>query len=190
MKASMRKEMMKARNGLSNEERWIKSQKIADALFHVPFFVKASTIMLFASFRTEVDTIQIIKKALAAGKRIIMPKIKGTNLFLYEIQDLEKDTSAGTWGILEPNEQRPASLDSVDLMIVPGLAFDDLGNRLGYGAGYYDRIISRYNGPTIALAFEVQIVPRVPVTDHDFPIKLVVTEDRIIEVKGINTEAS
>jgi 5-formyltetrahydrofolate cyclo-ligase len=190
MKASLRKKITDARNGLSQNERWIKSQEIGKRLFHLPAFVRASTIMFFASFRSEVDTIQMIRKALAEGKHIVMPKVKGKTLFLYEIKDFDKDTTPGTWGIPEPHERRPVRLDVVDLMIVPGLAFDEQGNRLGYGAGYYDRVISRYEGPTIALAFEAQIVPLVPVTDHDCPIKQIVTEKRIIEVKHISTEST
>ena len=188
MKASLRKQITEARDGLSHLERVIKSLEIGKRLLGMPLFVEASTIMFFAAFRSEVDTIPMIRKSLAEGKHVVMPKVRGRDLVLFEIKDFDEDISLGRWGIPEPHEQRPITLDAIDLMIVPGVAFDEHGNRLGYGAGYYDRIITNYDGETIALAFELQIVPQVPVTENDCPIKQIVTEKRIIKVKQIKPE--
>lgn len=146
----------------------------------LPEFQAARTVMFFASFRSEVDTLTMVKAALSAGKRVILPKVKGKELALFEIADLERDTLPGAWGIPEPLERHPVPVETADLMIVPGLAFDQKGNRLGYGAGFYDRILPHYHRTTVALAFEVQIVPAVPVTDLDIPVHKIVTEARTI----------
>ncbi len=183
MKTSLRKKVAAARDGLSPQVRDVASREIEKRLFLLPEFRAARTVMFFASFRSEVDTLPMIRETLKAGKRVILPKVTGKELALFEIGDLETDTVPGAWGIPEPIERRPASVDDVDLMIVPGLAFDGKGNRLGYGAGFYDRILPGCRKATVALAFEVQIVSEVPVTALDIPVQKIVTEKRTIEVK-------
>jgi 5-formyltetrahydrofolate cyclo-ligase len=160
-----------------------KSREIGKRLYSLPEYRAASVIMFFASFRSEVDTLTMIRHVLAAGKRVFLPKVRGRDLALFEILDFDKDTAPGAWAIPEPRETRPVTIQEVDLMIVPGLAFDENGNRLGYGAGFYDRILPSFRRTTVALAFEEQIVPDVPVSIHDIPVKKIVTEKRIIEVK-------
>jgi 5-formyltetrahydrofolate cyclo-ligase len=183
VKAFLRKKVTDARDSLTQEERQMKSRSIENRLFLLPDFKAASTIMFFASFRSEVDTVPMIRKALAEGKRVVLPKVKGKNLALFEIREFDKDIHAGAWGIPEPHENKPAFLADVELIIVPGLAFDERGNRLGYGKGYYDKLLSAFPKTTAALAFEAQIVPEVPVTEHDIPVKLIVTEKRVIAAR-------
>ncbi len=137
--------------------------------------------MFFASFRSEVDTVPMIRQALQSGKRILLPKVKGNALELFEITDLDADMASGAWGIPEPRTGKPGHLEDVDLMVVPGAAFDERGNRIGYGAGYYDKLLPAFKGMTVALAFEEQIVLNVPVDAHDVPVRKIVTEKRIIQ---------
>jgi len=141
--------------------------------------------MFFASFRTEVDTLPMIRHSLALGKRTILPKVKDKELRLFEIRDVDKDIAPGVWGIPEPREVLPVTIDDVDFMIVPGLAFDLNGNRLGYGAGFYDRILPLFKKETAALAFEIQIVSEVPISALDIPVKKIVTEKRIIVINKV-----
>ena len=180
MKTSLRKQVAELRDGLSQEVRESKSREIGKRLYALPGFRAAGAILFFASFRSEVDTVTMIRHVLAAGKRVFLPKVKGRELALFEILDFDKDTAPGAWAIPEPRETKPVTIHEVDLMIVPGLAFDENGNRLGYGAGFYDRILPTYRRMTVALAFEEQIVPDVPVSIHDIPVKKIVTEKRII----------
>jgi 5-formyltetrahydrofolate cyclo-ligase len=182
LKTSLRKQVAQARDGLSREAREFKSREVEKRLYSLPEFRAAGAIMFFASFRSEVDTVTMIRHVLAAGKRVFLPKVKGRDLALFEIKDFDRDTAPGAWDIPEPRETMPVTIHEVDLMIVPGLAFDENGNRLGYGAGFYDRILPTYRRMTVALAFEEQIVPDVPVSIHDIPVKKIVTEKRIIEV--------
>ncbi len=122
----------------------------------------------------------MIREALASGKRVILPKVAGNELSLFEIRDFDKDISPGSWNIPEPHEMSPARITEVDLIVVPGAAFDEHGNRIGYGAGFYDKLLADWKKPAIALAFELQIVSTVPSTDHDIPIKKIVTEKRVM----------
>ncbi len=190
MKASLREQSTEARNALSREERQAGSREIENRLFGLPEFIRSSTVMFFASFRSEVDTIPMIRKTLAMGRRVVLPKVRGRDLALLEIEDLEKDVSPGVWGIPEPVGDNPVALETVDIVIVPGLAFDELGNRLGHGAGFYDRLLARYQGPAVGLAFEVQILPRIPVDSHDCPVRKIITEKRIITVKQTGNQTA
>jgi len=181
-KLSLRKQVAEARDSLSLKARESKSSEIEERLFLLREFKSAAAIMFFASFRSEVETLPMIRHSLAVGKRIILPKVNGEDLRLFEIHDVDKDLSQGTWGIPEPREIYPVTILDVDFMIVPGVAFDLNGNRLGYGAGYYDRILPLYKKETVALAFEIQIVPEVPISALDIPVKKIVTEKRTIVI--------
>lgn len=184
MKKEIRKRVLAARDTLSPGKRMAKSREIEERLFSLSEFKSARVILFFASFRSEVDTGPMIRRALAFGKRVVLPKVKGTELVLHEISDLDKDVSPGTWGIPEPHEPRPVMLEEIDLIIVPGAAYDEQGNRAGYGAGFYDKLLAAFKKTTVALAFESQIVPNIPTEMHDIPIKKIVTERRIIEANS------
>ena len=181
MKASLRKQAAGARDSLPPDVRKFKSREIEQRLWLLPEFRSASTVMFFASFRSEVETGPMIRHVLASGKRVVLPRVKGRQLALFEIKDFDTDVSPGAWGIPEPVESHPVPLTAVDLIITPGAAFDESGNRLGYGAGFYDRILSSFPRMTVALAFEEQIVPQVPTDPHDVPVKKIVTEKRVID---------
>ncbi len=180
MKKQIRKELLIQRDGLAPEQRSSKSREIEERLFALPEFRAARVVMFFASFRSEVETLPMIRRALAEGKRVVLPKVAGRDLALFEIRDVDRDVQTGTWGIPEPVQGAPVAIKDIDFLIVPGAVFDERGNRLGYGAGYYDRILANYGGPTAALAFEMQIVSNVPVAAHDVPVQKIVTERRVI----------
>ena len=180
----MRQQVLAARDSMQPEQRIAKSREIEERLFSLPDFKSARTIMFFAAFRSEVDTAPMIRRALTFGKKIVLPKVKGAELELFEVIDLDRDVSPGAWGIPEPNEYRPIKFQEIDLVIVPGAAFDGQGNRLGYGAGFYDKLLSAFTKMTVALAFEAQIVPKVPADLHDIPIKKIITERRTIEANS------
>ena len=184
MKKEIRKKVLAARDTLSAGQRTAKSREIEERLFSLPEFKAARVVMFFASFRSEVETEPMIRRALTFGKKVVLPKIKGTELALYEIADYNNDVSSGTWGIPEPHESRLIRPDELDLILVPGAAFDGRGNRLGYGAGFYDKLLASFANTTIALAFELQVLPQVPAELHDIPIKKIVTERRVIEASS------
>jgi 5-formyltetrahydrofolate cyclo-ligase len=140
--------------------------------------------MLFASFRTELDTMPIARRVLEAGKRLCLPRVLGPRLMAaYQVDDLAADLVPGKWDIPEPREGRPeVPPEEMDLVFVPGSAFDEAGGRCGYGGGFYDNYLplTRPGTPWIALAFEAQLVPRIDCEAHDLPVTAIVTERRVV----------
>lgn len=180
MKDRIRKAVLDARFRLTPEERRARSAEIEARLFGSADYRNASFILFYASFQSEVETHHMVRRALAEGKRVALPKVKGKSLELYEITNFDSDVAPGAWGIPEPERGRPADLADIGLIVMPGAAFDELGNRIGYGAGFYDKLLPLYTGRTVALAFDLQIVPAVPADQHDVPVQLVMTETRTI----------
>lgn len=180
LKKTLRKKALAARDGLFPGQRAAKSREIEGRLFSLPEFKSARVVLFFASFQSEVDTIPMIRRALASGKRVVLPKVEGKELELFEIRNIDSDVSPGAWGIPEPRGSAPVKLDELDIIIVPGAAFDERGNRLGYGAGFYDKLLSNFTKLSVALAFEEQIVPKVPADPHDVPVRKIITEKRVI----------
>jgi 5-formyltetrahydrofolate cyclo-ligase len=180
LKKILRKQVLSARDRLSPKEKMTKSREIEERLFSLPEFLSAQSVMFFASFRSEVETGPMIQRALRLGKRVVLPKVQGNDLALYEIHDFGRDVEPGSWGIPEPKTIIPVALADIDIMIIPGAAFDREGNRLGYGAGYYDKLLPAFGKATVALAFEAQIVDEVPVEKHDVPVWKIITEKRVI----------
>jgi 5-formyltetrahydrofolate cyclo-ligase len=181
LKKEIRKKMLAARDSLLPAQRSSKSRQIEERLFSLPEFKSAHAVMFFASFRSEVDTIPMVRRALDEGKRVILPKVIGDELELFEIRNVDSDVFPGAWGIPEPRGSAPVKLDELDVIIVPGAAFDERGNRLGYGAGFYDKLLSMFKKLTVAVAFDIQVVPMVPAAAHDVPVQKIVTETRVIE---------
>lgn len=182
LKDKIRKQVLAARSRLSPDERRSKSGEIERRLFGLPEFRTKAPVLFFASFQSEVETHFMVRRALAEGRRVALPKVQGRSLALLEIRNFDAEVSPGAWGIPEPDLGEPVGPADLGLIIVPGAVFDEQGNRIGYGAGFYDRLLASYGGPTVALAFELQVVPAVPAEPHDVPVQKIVTEKRIIEV--------
>jgi 5-formyltetrahydrofolate cyclo-ligase len=158
------------------------SAAIISRLETLPTFQHAQIIQTYVALRHEVDTHELIRRLLRAGKQVAAPKIARPNeLQQYFIKDFS-ELQPGAFGILEPqaHPSRLASPEQFDLVLVPGLAFDRAGHRLGAGKGYYDRFLAQIKAPKIALAFDFQIVARIPVEAHDQQVDLIVTEKEVI----------
>ena len=131
----------------------------------------------------------MIKDAIKMGKSVVVPFVdkEKKELRLSEIKDFFKELEAGYWGILEPKKEYriEASIDDVELMVMPGVAFNENGHRLGYGMAFYDKLLSakKRNMPLIAIAFDMQVVDDVPCERHDILIDKIVTEKRVIDIK-------
>jgi len=166
-----------------------KSSIIHKKIYSLMEFQKASTIMLYAAFNNEVETRPIFEKCREVGKRTVFPKCLKykKEMKLFEINDYDRDLEKSAFGILEPknNNLESANPLDLDLIIVPGLAFDLECYRLGYGAGYYDRFLNPLKNKvfTTGVAFDMQIVKKLPRESHDVPLDCIVTEKRIISNK-------
>ncbi|MDP6139297.1 MAG: 5-formyltetrahydrofolate cyclo-ligase [Candidatus Woesearchaeota archaeon] len=186
MKQTLKSEIFEKRKALSKEGIKEKSNKIKEKLFSLPEFKDAKNILFYVSFNDEVDTHEIIKELLAnKEKNIIVPYVVKNNpiLQLSEIKNFN-ELEPKTWGILEPKDEfiRKFDIENVDLVIIPGIVFDQNGHRIGYGYGYYDRFLKKLdkNVVKIGFGFEFQIVDKIPEEKHDVPVDIMVTEKRVI----------
>ncbi len=185
LKNAIRKEVLGKRDRIPHELKGTKDSSIKQRLLTLPEFLSARSVLFYASFRSEVETSGIIRESLSMGKRAILPKVdKGRHgLRLYEIKSLD-ELVAGFMGISEPfqTEKKEIHLDKIDLVIIPGAGYDYSGNRLGYGGGYYDILLSgrKKNMPIIALAYEEQLIDAIPAEKHDVKVDMIVTDLRVI----------
>lgn len=180
MKRLIRKKILEERDELSEKEIAEKSNLIKKRLFALPEFKKAKTVMFFVSFGKEVFTHDMIKESLKK-KRVCVPVVKDDTLIATEIKDFKELNTKNRYGILEPSKISDIDISEIDLVIVPGVAFDCAGYRVGYGKGYYDKFLNNFEKEKIALAFELQIQKELPCEDHDIVVDKVITEKRAIK---------
>lgn len=187
MKQTLKQEITAKRKSLSKGEIKEKSREIKEKLYSLSEFKEAKNIMLYVSFNSEVDTIEIIKELLInKEKKIIVPYVVKNNPIL-QLSELKSfnELVPKTLGILEPKDNfiREFSHKKLDLVIVPGLVFDQKGHRIGYGYGYYDRFLKKLNKDVIKIgvACEFQIVEDIPEESHDVPMDLIITEKRVLK---------
>lgn len=181
-KQKERKKYLELRNTLSESQRREKSQKICHTLCGLKEYELAKNIFCYVSFRSEVETSDLLEEILLDQKHLYVPKVFGRTMEFFEICSKE-DLEAGAFGILEPVLQNGAAKkypDDNSLVILPGVSFDLEGRRLGYGGGYYDRYLERYpRGMRIGLAYELQIADVLLQESLDIAIDAVITENRI-----------
>lgn len=183
-KARLRREGLARRDAVSDREQ--KGDAILDQLRRFPPFRRAATVAAYVAVRSEVPTLPLLEELWRSGKGVVLPLVTGENLALIRIKSLN-ELAPGTFGILEPTQaicarpERRAQPAEVDLFLVPGVAFDRRGGRVGYGKGYYDRLLARARRGTasVGLAYEAQIVPEIPVGPQDFRLWHLATERQI-----------
>lgn len=184
-KAELRARMRQLRRSLTPEFRTSASGEIVQRLRRADLYQSAHTIHTYVAWQEEVENHELLRAMLREGKSIVTPKVNSENggLENHLIPYFEA-LVPGAFGILEPSSTHGAhhfsELEQIDLIIVPGLAFDRQGNRLGYGGGYYDRLLAGIVAPKVAFAFDVQIVDDVPIETHDCVVDYIITEREVI----------
>ncbi len=178
-KIQFRKRALNLRATLSPRARWQKSRCITGRVLQWLPFIRAQKILLYASFRDEVETWPLLRAALAQNKEIYLPRtlVRLQKLAIHRLRHFG-ELFPGAYGILEPSP-RSDQIDpsELDLIICPGVAFDSLGGRIGYGGGFYDRLLIKApEVPRAALAFACQIFPELPLAPHDVRMDVVITE--------------
>ncbi len=182
-KGQLREQMRKQR--LNNPKGFIykNSEKISENLNRIEEFQTASHLLFYVSYNGEVHTHNIIKKALSLKKKVYVPisETKNHTLTISKLHQFS-DLKPGTYGILEPKKEKiqRTSIDEIDMVLVPGVAFDRCGRRLGQGGGYYDWFLSQTDIISIGLSFEFQLVKKIPVESHDQSVDFIVTEKQVI----------
>jgi 5-formyltetrahydrofolate cyclo-ligase len=158
------------------------SRAIIQDIIGLDAYHRSHVVMAYVTFGSELQTGDFIRHALEAGKTLVLPRVNRVtrSLELYAVREPARDLEPGVWGILEPAPDRCAPVDptAVDVILVPGLAFDARRRRLGYGGGFYDRLLGGLTArpPLVAGAFEAQMVEAVPAGARDVTMDIVVTE--------------
>jgi 5-formyltetrahydrofolate cyclo-ligase len=214
-KSEIRNDQKELRDRLTAEEHMILGSALLDKLLETEEYQNCSKVLTYLSFRSEVDTYDIIQYSIKLGKEVFIPKVEAKGLEFYRINHLE-GLIQSKFGVLEPNSEEAERYyrdDSVsaennpevdnirsnnlersnpdekrdpkyrDLMLLPGLAFDFRGNRIGYGAGYYDKYLATHRSESfykIALAYDFQVVDRIPADEYDIRVDKIITPTRII----------
>ena len=184
-KAALRKRLIATRDTFSATAREQASQCILRKVAGDAAYQAAHSVLAYHSFGSELSTRPFLEATLAAGKILVLPRVDGASnsLLLYRVVDLALDMEAGKWGILQPrlNKNRQVEMSSVDFVLVPGVGFDAQCGRLGYGAGFYDRLLGASANRLqrrVAGAFDCQMVDTVPTDEADVPVDCVLTETR------------
>jgi len=182
-KEKTRKEKLSERASLPEDLRETKSHEIRQKLSKLPEFIDAKSVFIYVSANNEVDTEPIIMEMLKAGKRVLVPAIDAEKreIIASELLDFE-ELGRGMFGIMEPKKEflRRTPTKKIDIAIIPGIAFDKNGNRIGYGHGYFDRFLKNVESPIVALAYDFQLVPRITPDIYDIKVNKILTESKVV----------
>ena len=184
-KAQLRWAMLDKRDALDEITRIQLSRIITKKLLALPAYQNAITILAYKNIGSEFDTSEFIQDVLTNGKILVLPKVNKANksLDIFRVENPATDLINGVWGIAEPDPEKckPVSISEVDFVLVPGLAFDAVGQRLGYGGGYYDKLLAgrNINAHLIVAAYSMQLVKAIPALSHDIKVDFTVTETSI-----------
>ena len=182
-KKQARAEIKRRLQGLFPEQKAQKSMAICERVIRLPEFQRARAVMLFASMPEEVDTGPLFTRSFAEGKRVAAPKCVTTDRHILAILLRgAADLAPGAYGILEPVGKEAIPIEEIDFVLVPGYGFDPAGNRLGKGAGYYDKFMSQpgFRAARCAVAFSAQLLNEVPHDSHDLRVHILVTEEQVL----------
>ena len=188
---SLRQDKLADRNRMDPAERQQQSRQIMSLLLAEQLLTERNNMFIYVNFRSEVETMDLIKELIAAGKTVSVPVTlqKESSLLAVQLTDPESQLAAGCYGIPEPTPARirQATIDpaTIETVLLPGSVFDKQGGRLGYGGGYYDRFLSQAapEASRIGLAFSLQMIERVPMQSHDQFMDMIVTEQQLYDCK-------
>lgn len=181
-KKQIRLRMLERRDEIPYSEVLSASMQIREHLRAWKIFRAARCVCCYISVRSEMSTSGVILRALESGKTVLAPKVFGETIRFFRIRNLTDDLERGTFGVLEPTagtEEADPARDA-DLCLIPGVAFDARGNRIGYGKGYFDRFLKTLppRVPTLGLAYDCQLLDAVPADADDVPVQYLVTPSR------------
>ena len=172
-KQVLRKQIREQKRAMTEEQIVEKSEKLATLFAASQAYKDAKTIYGYLPYNQEVRTVSMLQRALDEGKKVAVPKCYGDEMRFIYLDDLSK-VEKGYCGIPEPIADAPIADDKTALVLMPGLAFDPQGHRMGYGGGFYDKFLAAEpNHPTLALCYDFQMLPHLETEDHDIPVDTV-----------------
>ncbi len=181
-KNKAREYVRKLRNEMSAEDNQNLSQIICNRIFDMQEFNDCPDVRSYMSFRNEVNTIPLLEKCLADGKKLSVPRVEGENMDFCHINGMS-ELVKGYMGIMEPLKPLPVADSHAGIIIVPGMVFDRRGNRAGYGRGFYDRYLAKFPELIkIGVAFDFQLVDEIETNPFDIPMDYVITDKELIRI--------
>lgn len=188
-KTSIRKKMLSLRDGMSDRDRMEFSKTITETVLELDEVSCARNILCFAGYKSEVQTMELMKELLRNGKNVYVPRVNGDEMDFYRIDSLS-DLTEGYKGIPEPAETckdiYEVTVPEDTVMFMPGAVFAKDGSRIGYGKGFYDRYLAKYDiMKRIALCFSIQLLENIPSDAHDKKASVIVTEKGITECRKV-----
>lgn len=190
-KGELRKEIKLKRENLDKNIKLRADEKIRKSLFESEIYKNSKVVFIYVNMDSEINTIDIIKTLLISDKIVAVPKVipvslKERQMKALKINSMLQLNESGAFGILEPSVECEDISEDVDLIIIPGLAFDINGNRLGYGGGFYDRFLRKYpNSKRVALCYDFQIFDEIPHEFFDEKVDLIISEEKIISLEKV-----
>ena len=189
-KKMLRKEILAKRKNIDIAEKEDMDKKIVDKFYESKYYKEAKNIFIYISYDSEINTKEIINKALIDNKRVYVPRTEFKTRLMDAVEIASLDNLIESeYGILEPAMEEPhIEPDELDLIVVPGVAFDRNGGRMGYGAGFYDRYFKRISKDRmekikkLALAYDFQILEKIPMDEQDVPVNYIITEKEFIHL--------
>ncbi len=181
-KSDLRTTVLAQRDAIPESQRLSRSLAMSQKVLALPEFVAANVVMAYMSMGSEIDTQAIVEAILERGSQLVLPRVDRTTkmLALHGVRDLQHDLKPGIWGIREPDPVhcQIVPLSRVDFILMPGAVFDRQRHRLGYGGGFYDKllVLPGRHAITVAVAFEEQLVSEVPMEPHDFSVDILVSD--------------
>lgn len=186
IKKETRKNIIKQRDELDITVKEAMDNNIIEKLMMNETYKSARGIFIYIGFGSEINTKIIIREALNSGKEVYVPKVIKKEMILIKIDSLENLVTS-SYRILEPiGDKSDLDVNKLDLIVMPGVAFDKSGNRLGYGGGYYDKFLeqNKIECKKIALSYDFQVLEKLEVEEHDIKVDLIITENQVINIKN------
>ncbi|WP_460295457.1 5-formyltetrahydrofolate cyclo-ligase [Clostridium sardiniense] len=186
IKKETRKNIIKQRDELDITVKEAMDNNIIEKLMMNETYKSARGIFIYIGFGSEINTKIIIREALNSGKEVYVPKVIKKDMILIKIDSLENLVTS-SYGILEPiGDKSDLDVNKLELIVMPGVAFDKSGNRLGYGGGYYDKFLeqNKIECKKIALSYDFQVLEKLEVEEHDIKVDLIITENQVINIKN------
>lgn len=172
-KTALRRMIREKKRAMTEQQIVAASQRLGELFVACPQYIEAKTIYGYLPYNQEVRTVPMLEQALADGKRVAVPKVYGDEMKFIYMTDLSR-VAKGYSGIPEPIADGPVADDPTALVLMPGLAFDPMGHRIGYGGGFYDKFLAAEpNHPTVALCYEFQVLPSIETDTFDIPVDCV-----------------
>lgn len=182
-KKDIRHQILTKRLDIEKEELYSKSETICNSFLSLPQYQNVDLLYIYMDFKNEVVTKQIIVDAHQKGKKVAIPKVQNDQIVFYYLEPNDKELKEGFFGIREPEMTKPVK-DKSGIMVIPGIAFDEKGYRVGYGKGYYDRYLQENKvAQKISLVLELQMIEKVPYDAYDIPVDMIITEKRLIHCR-------